>query len=142
MHTSYDNDVVAWASEQAALLRAGQVNAIDTFNIAQEIEGVARSEKRELASELTALIVHLLRWKFLPGGQCGSWELEIDLQRAAIRYLLKTVPSLQRFFDEAEWMDLVWLRGASIVVRETGLDIPEQWIWSQSQVLDAGFLPD
>lgn len=43
MNTSYDNDVAAWASEQAALLRAGEVNAIDSFTIAGEIEAVARS---------------------------------------------------------------------------------------------------
>lgn len=132
MHTSYDTDVVAWASEQAALLRAGEVNAIDSFTIAGEIEAVARSEKRELGSELTALIVQLLRWKFLPGGQCGSWELGIGMQRASIRYLLRTAPSLRQYFDEAEWMDLLWLRGAAIVVRETGLDIPEQWLWSHT----------
>lgn len=142
MHTSYDTDVVAWASEQAALLRAGQFDTIDSLHIAAEIEDVARSAKSELGNELIALIAHLLRWKFLSGGQCGSWQLTIEVQRSAIRYLLGTTPSLNRFFDDEEWLALLWRRGVVIVVRETGLDIPEKWLWSPSQALDETFWPD
>jgi hypothetical protein len=50
MGTLYEQDVMAWASEQAALLRAGKLAAIDIEHIAQEIEDVGKSEKRELAS--------------------------------------------------------------------------------------------
>ena len=39
--TSYDQDVVAWAREQAALLRAGRFGEIDVEHIADEIEDVA-----------------------------------------------------------------------------------------------------
>jgi Domain of unknown function DUF29 len=49
MGTTYEQDVVAWASEQAALLRAGKLSAIDIEHIAEEIEDVGRSEQRELA---------------------------------------------------------------------------------------------
>lgn len=142
MHTSYDADVVAWASEQAALLRVGRFDAIDSFHIADEIEDVARGEKRELASELITLIAQLLRWKYLPGGQCGSWQMGIDVQRSAIRYLLRTTPTLKRYFGDEDWLALLWLRGAIIVVAESGVDIPDQWLWPLSQVLDDGFLPD
>lgn len=50
MGTPYEKDIVAWAMEQAALLRAGKLSAIDIEHIADEIEDVARSERRELAS--------------------------------------------------------------------------------------------
>ena len=36
--TSYEKDVVAWANEQAALLRAGKFSALDIEHIADEIE--------------------------------------------------------------------------------------------------------
>jgi hypothetical protein len=49
MGTSYEKDVVAWANEQAALLRAGKLSAIDVEHIAEEIEDVGKSEQRELA---------------------------------------------------------------------------------------------
>jgi len=47
--TGYDEDVVAWAQEQAALLRSGRISEIDLANIAEEIEDVGKSEKRDLA---------------------------------------------------------------------------------------------
>lgn len=46
MGTPYEKDVVAWAIEQAALLRAGNLSALDIVNIAEEIEDVGKSEKR------------------------------------------------------------------------------------------------
>ena len=62
MGTPYEKDVVAWAMEQAALLRAGQLSALDIEHIAEEIEDVGKSEKRELASRMAVLLSHLLKW--------------------------------------------------------------------------------
>ncbi|MDQ9557779.1 DUF29 family protein, partial [Serratia marcescens] len=39
-HTRYETDVVAWANEQAALLRSGKLSEIDIEKIAEEIEDV------------------------------------------------------------------------------------------------------
>jgi hypothetical protein len=50
--TSHDHDFYAWTQEQAQLLRNGQFNQIDFRNIAEEIEDMGRSEKRELESVL------------------------------------------------------------------------------------------
>lgn len=66
MGTPYEKDVVAWAWEQAALLRAGKLAAIDIEHIAEEIEDVGKSEQRELASRVTVVLAHLLKWKFQP----------------------------------------------------------------------------
>ena len=38
--------------EQAELLRAGRFDAADIANIAEEIEGMGRGEKRELVNRL------------------------------------------------------------------------------------------
>ena len=35
---SYDGDIIAWANEQARLLRSGQFNQLDIEHIAEEIE--------------------------------------------------------------------------------------------------------
>ncbi len=51
--TRYEQDVVLWAKEQAALLRSGQLSALDIEHIAEEIEDVGKSEQRELVSRLT-----------------------------------------------------------------------------------------
>lgn len=36
----YEKDFFAWANEQAALLRSGQLSAADMQNIAEEIESL------------------------------------------------------------------------------------------------------
>ena len=42
MGTLYDDDVVAWAEQQAALIRTRQWPLVDVDNIAEEIEDVGK----------------------------------------------------------------------------------------------------
>ncbi len=49
----HDNDFYAWRLEQAAPLRAGRVGEAGLATIAEEIESVGKTEKRELVSRLT-----------------------------------------------------------------------------------------
>ena len=44
MKTSYESDVVAWANEQASLIRAGHFDQLDLAHIAEEIEAVGKGE--------------------------------------------------------------------------------------------------
>ena len=55
MPTTYENDIVAWAKEQACLLRSGKLSILDIEHIAEEIEDVGKSEQRELASRMAVL---------------------------------------------------------------------------------------
>ena len=64
--TSYESDIVAWAHEQAALIRAGRFEYLDLANIAEEIEDVGKSEQREIASRMAVLLMHLLKWEYQP----------------------------------------------------------------------------
>jgi hypothetical protein len=64
MGTLYDDDVISWAAQQAALLRAGRWSELDIDNIAEEIEDVGKSEKRQLQSRQVVLLTHLLKWKY------------------------------------------------------------------------------
>ena len=41
----YEDDVVAWAAEQAKLLREGQLEQLDIEHLAEEIEDVGKSEQ-------------------------------------------------------------------------------------------------
>src|SRR5271166_4209161 len=63
----YDFDLVLWAEDQADLLRrraAGElVNdaELDWLNIAEEIEDLGRSQRRELGSRIAEILDHLIR---------------------------------------------------------------------------------
>jgi hypothetical protein len=56
MTATYENDIVAWAKEQAYLLRSGRLSSIDIEHIAEEIEDVGKSEQRELANRMALLL--------------------------------------------------------------------------------------
>ncbi len=62
----YDTDIVAWANEQARLLRAGRLDRLDIEHIADKIEDVGTSEQRELANRMADLLAHLPKWQFQP----------------------------------------------------------------------------
>ncbi|RAW96851.1 MULTISPECIES: DUF29 domain-containing protein [unclassified Photorhabdus] len=142
-HTRYETDVVAWANEQAALLRAGKLSEIDIANIAEEIEDVGKSEQRELASCMAVLIAHLLKWKYQPSHRGTSWERTIKAQRKEILYGLKESPSLKTKLDDSNWVDVVWSKAVASAMNETGLDVfPDISIWGMSQILSPEFYPE
>jgi hypothetical protein len=143
MGTSYEQDVVAWANEQAALLRAGRLSAIDVEHIAEEIEDVGKSEQRELASRMAVLLAHLLKWQFQPARRGASWEATIKAQRLDVAYLLDEAPSLKPKLTDPAWMKVVWAKAVASATSETGLSqFPDICQWSMEQVLTQEFYPD
>lgn len=142
MGTPYEQDVVAWAQEQAALLRTGQFAALDIKHIAEEIEDVGKSEKRELASRMALLLAHLLKWQYQPERRGNSWIRTIKAQRRGIADALDDTPSLKAALGDERWLRRAWDDALAKAIDETGLDsFPEDCPWSVAQVLEAGFLP-
>lgn len=96
----YDTDFVAWLEEQAAHLRAGRLSALDIENVAEELEGLARSDRHQLANRLETLILHLLKWDHQPDQRVNRWRASVAEQRSRIRRLLRDSPSLKRTLEE------------------------------------------
>jgi hypothetical protein len=92
----YDTDFIRWTEEQAATLRARRFDALDLENLAEEIEGLGKRDRRRLKSRLTVLLMHLLKWSYQPEQRSGSWDSTIRTQRADIRQLLDDSPNLRR----------------------------------------------
>ncbi|WP_341328072.1 DUF29 domain-containing protein [Methylotuvimicrobium sp. KM2] len=126
----YESDIVAWANEQAALLRAGQFNMLDLEPIADEIEDVGKSERRELRSRMAVLLAHLLKWQYQEGFRSKSRQRTIKAQRRGIASCLKETPSLETDLTQPDWWEWVWSDAAGLAVKETGLDcFPESCPW-------------
>ena len=141
-NTLYDQDFYAWANAQAELLRAGRLSEADIENIAEEIESMGRSEKRELVSRLTVLLQHLLKWQFQPGQRSKSWERTIRDQRLEIDDHLADNPSLKPKIVEV--LALAYRRGLSAVAEETKLELeifPETCDWKVEEIMAKEFLP-
>jgi hypothetical protein len=141
---SYETDVVAWANEQARLLRAGRFDLLDIEHIAGEIEDVGRSEQRELAARMTVLLVHLLKWHYQPERRGASWESTIREQRRALARRIHKTPSLQSCITDPDWWDDAWLDARTDATKETGIGFdtfPQACPWAAVAVLGDNWLP-
>lgn len=142
MSETYDRDFYAWANEQAALLRAGRLAEADIAHIAEEIESMGKTEKRELINRLAVLLAHLLKWKLQPEGRTRSWRLTIEEQRRQIIRHMRDNPSLKSSLSEA--MDDGYGDAIIAAERETDLDraaFPKLCPWSFGQIMDEDFWP-
>jgi hypothetical protein len=142
----YDTDFVAWLEEQAAHLRAGRLAALDLENVAEELEGLARSDRHELANRLETLILHLLKWDHQPSRRSSSWQSTCVDQRIRIRRLLDESPGLRPGL--AEVAVNVYPDAVERAIVETGLasrHFPETLPYTLEQIftreLPAGELP-
>jgi ribosomal protein L29 len=143
MGTPYETDIIAWANEQAELLRSGRLSELDIDHLAEEIEDVGKSEQRELASRLALLLAQLLKWHYQPGSRGSSWQRTIKEQRRAIAAHIAGTPSLKAALANPTWIEGVWADALARAVDETGLDLfPDDCPWTTEQVLSQAFLPD
>ena len=141
--TLYDDDIVAWAAQQARLLRSGRLSEIDIEHIAEEIDDVGRSEQRELASRVAVLLAHLIKWQFQPQRRGHSWLTTIRTQRNRIDRRLHRTPSLKRALEDDDWWADAWDEALDTATRETGIaNLPVACPWSPELVLDANWLPE
>jgi uncharacterized protein DUF29 len=53
---AYDEDFFAWTQQQARLLRDGDLADIDAQNLAEEIESMGKSDRREIRNRLVVLL--------------------------------------------------------------------------------------
>ncbi len=139
----YDRDFYAWSNQQAALLRAGKLDQADLEHIAEEIESMGKTEKRELVSRLTVLLLHLLKWRFQPTKRSNSWKNSIATSRDQLTDHLDDNPSLKSRLPEAVASAFRYARRAA--ADETGLDdgaLPAACPWPFEQMMDAEFWPD
>lgn len=139
---AYDRDFHAWATTQAALLRAGRLSEADVQHIAEEIEVLERGERRELVSRLAVLLLRLLKWSHQPDRQGKSWRLTVEVQRRQIARHLRDNPSLRAWQDQA----LADAYGDAVLRAERETDLPRDvfpWAcpYSFEQAMDDGFWP-
>jgi Domain of unknown function DUF29 len=117
--TLYDQDLLAWAEQQAAQLRAGHLDEVDIEHLIEEIEAMAGNLRRELKSRLRVLLAQLLKWQFQPRRRSRSWAATIAEQRDQIEDLLEESPSLRRELEATA--RTAWPQARKRAAIETGL---------------------
>jgi hypothetical protein len=142
MSDLYGDDIVLWCERQADALRRRAANEVDWDNVAEEIEGVAANQKREVRSRLRVICEHLLKWRHLRERehQGQSWRHTLSEQRRELEGLFEDSPSLRGFAGEV--LQRSFVNARQDVERETDLGVPEDVSpWTLEEVLSLDFLP-
>jgi len=97
----YENDVVAWAEQQAQALREAARSSsnlpLDWENLAEEIEDLAKIYRSSLRSHLRRIIQHLVKLQHSPAIEPRrGWRQTVSLARLEVKDLLEESPSLKR----------------------------------------------
>ena len=138
----YNKDFYAWAIHNAQLLREGKLSEVDIAHVAEEIESMGKSERRELINRLAILMAHLLKWAFQPKRQGNSWKYTIKEKRIKLDKLLEESPSLRHELEEK--MEEAYEQAVVIALRQTELEediFPETCPFSFKQILNQTFFP-
>ena len=137
----YETDFAEWAEAQSGALRRRQARELDWENLAEEIEALARNDKRAIRSHLTNLLKHLIKWKIQPGKRTDSWVQSIVNAREELDLIIEDSPSLRSY--PSLIFERCYDRAFKMALRETGLDVhPESTRWTIGQTLSADFFPE
>jgi hypothetical protein len=97
----YEQDLVAWCEDTVAKLKVGNFDAIEIENLIEEIEGLAKRDRRELESRVEVLLYHLLKRLYVDSPKdYRGWEMTIREQRRQLQKLIKQSPSLRNHWLE------------------------------------------
>ncbi len=145
----YDTDFHAWAEEQAAKLRglaAARANSeLDLEHLAEEVESMAGSDRRELAVRLELILVHLLKLAYcFYAAPRKQWMNSVQAQRGSIDRILDQSPSLRQLIPEylprtyAKALEKARTETADLSMDEPPVECP----FDIAQILDRTFVPE
>ncbi len=84
------------------LLQEGQMT--EAYSLLESLEeSMGRSEKRGVSSQLTRLMLHVIKWTCQPEKRSASWVISIRSARREIAESQQEMPSLNRDFLNSIW---------------------------------------
>ena len=96
----YQRDFYAWTQAQGRALRAvasGGNAPVDWENVAEEIESLGRSDRREVASRIRTIVEHLIKLSVSPAEPPRrGWIATVLRTRQDLADVLNDSPSLRR----------------------------------------------
>jgi hypothetical protein len=140
----YERDYYTWALQQARALKEHRLEELDWANLSDEVESLAKTERRELRSRLKVLLEHIIKWQFQPQRRTRSWTATVAVQRHEIREHLDENPGLK---PEVQDILAQAYKGARLEVtgrflRQSDPQPPESCPWTFEQVMDEQFWPE
>jgi len=149
MATLYETDFYEWTVSQGAILRrlaAERANSeLDLEHLAEEVDSMAGRDRRELASRLRIILIHLIKlaYCFYPDPR-QTWTDSVRAQRRSLESLFEQSPSLRRLASEA--LADQWPKALEQALAET-IDLSMDMLPSVNpfpieRVLDLHYVPE
>jgi hypothetical protein len=138
----YLADFNSWLAQTTQLLREHRWQEIDITHLIEEVENLGKSERRGITSQLTRLLLHLLKWQHQPQRRSDSWLDSITDARTQIELAIEDSPSLKNY--PTEQLKESYQRARRQAAKQTSLEIsvfPVVCPYSIEQVLAEDWLP-
>jgi len=139
----YETDFALWLEEQALALKERRSAALDWDNLAEEIEGLVRSDRRSLKSFLENALLHLLQLAYWETGRERNqrqWRDHLIDARNGITYIIEDSPSLGNYLPEN--VDATYERACHRAESLIGRELSEKCPWTLEQLRSDTFFPD
>ena len=140
----YERDYYTWALQQACALKEHRLEELDWENLSDEVEGLAKTERRELRRRISVMLEHLIQWQFQPQRRTRSWRTTIALQRSKIGEHLDENPGLKPEVPDiiTRAYKAAHLDVTGRFLRRSDPQPPDSCPWTFEQVMDEQFWPD
>lgn len=142
MSEKYLADFSSWIDQTAHLLRERRWHEIDVPHLIEEVEDLGKSERRGITSQLTRLLLHLLKWQYQPQRRSDSWLDSITDARTQIELTIEDSPSL-KYYPAAQ-LEESYQRARRQAARQTNMAIsmfPNGCPYSLELILAEDWLP-
>ncbi len=143
MSTTYTTDFNLWSQQTAQLLRERRWQEIDLEYLIEEVEDLGKSERRGISSQLTRLVLHLLKWQYQPQRRSDSWLDSITDARTQIELAIQDSPSLINYPEKQ--LDPSYQKARRQASKQTGIPLsvfPEKCSYYLELILDEDWLPE
>ena len=143
MSEAYTTDFHLWAQQTAKLLRERRWQEIDLKHLMEEVEDLGKSERRGITSQLTRLLLHLLKWQYQLQRRSDGWMDSMTDARTQIELVLQDSPSLRSY--PAEQLASCYQRARHRAATQTGLSpaiFPRACPYPLELILDEEWLPE
>ena len=139
-----DEDFHGWLVHQAEALHSREYSRLDSDALAEELESMAASERRELRKRLHVLLLHLLKWQTQPHQRehrGRGWKKSMLEARRQISDLINDSHSLRRYLPEL--IEGAWGRACEDALEYVpSQSLPDTCPWPYEVFIARDFLPD
>ena len=138
----FEKNEQLWSEKMIELLEQNRLNEIDTVNLKVYLIEMGASNKREVKSKITTLLLHLLKWLYQPTHRSRSWRVSIIRERKELKEIFIKNTNLEKYahecFDDS-FTDAI--KYAEIEIKSKK-KLPKVHVFSVEQALDNNFWPE